>query len=543
MAVVRFSRKDLENLVGRKITDNEYHELVPMLGTPVESYDKNYVEFEIFPNRPDLLAIEGMARALQGFLGVRKGPINYDVRKSNYKVIIDKSVKDRKFAAFAVVKGMKFDEELIAEFMQLQEKLSVTIGRKRKKASIGSYDISDVEWPVKYTTKNKSHKFVPLAFESERTIEKILNEHPKAIEYSHLMQGLTSYGVYEDAKGRTMSLLPITNAEFSKIDIGTKDILIEVTGNEMKAVEEMLNVVATALHDRGLELYEVTAEYPGGPKKFPNLKGREMALDINYANKLLDLNMKSSEIKGALEKMRYGVSGDKITIPAYRTDIMHQIDLVEDIAISHGYWRFEPRIPDIPSVAKPDPAVDRMLFLARALAGLRLQEVKNFILSNTEREFGMLRRKKENCVEIENPKTSDYTCLRASLAPGLLWTLSTNASSEMPHRIFEAGAVAKLDKSSETGAVNENRIAAALSHAGAGFSEIKSLFEAFMRSTGTPFALKESKDPLFIEGRAAEVIANGKAIGAFGEVHPEVLDNFGIGVGVTLFEIKVEGLE
>jgi len=553
MANVTFSRPDFEKLVGKKLADKDYTQ-IEMMGTPLDSLTDTKIIFEVFPNRPDLISIEGFARAVRGFLGIEVGLKNYDVKKSKYEVIIDKSIvakegtdEWRGCTAFAVVKGFKFNNDSITAFMQLQDKLGITIGRRRRKCSIGTYDLRDINWPIHYKDVPTSHKFVPLGFNDEMTVKECLEKHPKCLEYKHLTDSWKSYPIYIDNKQNTLCLMPFTNSEFSKIREDTEDMFIEVTGNDFKACEEMLNIIVTACADRGAEIYEVTAVYPkdvGRGKRFttPQLKPKEMQIDIDYANKLLDLDMKLPEIKIELEKMRFGMSGDKVLIPSYRTDIMHNIDLVEDIAIAHGYEKFEPRIPKIPTIGKPNPAENFSNHLRIGMVGLGFQEVVNFVLSNEDRDYVDTRRGPDPHIEIWNPKTSDYTMARTTIAPSLLHTLSLNASSEMPHKIFEIGLTVQLDSKAETGARNERRIASAVSHSGANYSEIKAYLEAFLTQLGKKFEFQESHDMIFIPGRAVVIHVDGKKVGVMGEVHPEVLSKFKIEYPVTLFEMSVDGL-
>lgn len=554
MANVTFNRADFEKLVGKKLTEKDYRERIEMLGTPLDNLTDDEVTFEVFPNRPDLLSIEGFARALRGFFGIETGLRNYNVKKSNYEVIIDKTVSDKKdgndfwgCTAFAVVKGCKFTDESVAAFMQLQDKLAITIGRRRKKCCIGTYDLKDISWPISYKYVDQKHKFIPLGFNNEITVKECLEKHPRCKEYGHLTEAWREYPIYMDAKKNTLSLLPFTNSEFSKIREDSEDMFIEVTGNDFKACEEILNIVVTALAERGAEVYTVKASYAkdigkGKTWATPNLNPSEMLLDLIYANKLLDLDLKLNEVKKEFEKMRFGMNGNKVLVPAYRTDIMHNIDLVEDIAIGHGYGMFEPHIPQIPTIGKPNPLEGFSNLLRTTLVGLGFQEIVNFVLSNEDREFTKMLRNPEHHVEIWNPKTADYTTLRTSLAPGLLTTLGMNASSEMPHKIFEVGLTVQIDEKAESGARNERRIAGAVSHSNTNYSEMKAYLESFLKQLGETYDFKESQDPAFIEGRSVIIHINGKRAGVMGEVHPEVLTNFGIEYPVTLFEMEVEKL-
>lgn len=552
MAVVTFAKSDLENLIGKKLTEKDYKERIPMIGAPLERLDEknDEIEFEIFPNRPDMLAIGGFARAIQGFFSIKKGLAKYEVKKSDYEVHVNPATytTGRACVVFAVIKNINFTEETVAEFMQLQDKLGITIGRKRKKCSLGTYDLDDLEFPIRYEMKPLDYKFIPLAFQEELTFKECLETHPKCIEYKHLTESWAEYPVYIDNKDRCMCLLPFTNAEFAKIKPETKNIFLEVTGSDWKAVTEMLNIIVTALADRGGKLYEVKAVFKkdngkGKGNITPNLAPSEMNLDLNYINKLLDLDLKPPEVKEALEKMRLGYENGKVIIPAYRTDIMHPIDVVEDIAIAHGYEKFEPRIPKIPTIGMPYAQNEFENRIRESLIGLGLQETVCFVLSNYDREFTKVRKKPIEFVEVLNPKIEDFTIGRVSVIPSLLDTLKVNANTEMPLKIFEVGTTVQIDKNAETGAVNVDKVGGAILHSGANYSEIKATVESFLTSLGKKATYKETKNELFIEGRVVEVLIDGKGIGAFGEVHPEVLQNFEIEYPVTLFEFDIKALE
>ncbi len=546
MALVTFNRKDLENLIGKKLSDSDYADKLVMLGVPLEGITENEVDFEIFPNRPDLLSVEGFARAVQGFLGIKNGLLQYEVKKSNFVVYVDKRLIGlRGCAAFAVAKDLKFTDESVAAFMQLQDKLATTIGRKRKKVALGTYDLDQLRFPINYTVAPPKYtKFVPLGFTEQLTLGQIINEHPKGKEFGHLLEGWIEFPVYIDGRKRILGVPPITGAEFAKITPKTKNIFIEVTGTDWKAVMEILNIIVTALSDRGARIFEVKTVYP--TKKIiraPDLRPRRMRIDINYVNELLDLDLKPKELKEILEKMRFGMLGNDVLIPAYRTDIMHPIDLVEDIAIGHGYEKFEPRLPKIATIAKPNEKEEFADRIREIALGLGFQEVVTFVLSNEQNEFEKIKKERVEHIEILNPKTVDYTMTRISLIPSLLNVFAQNQSNEFPQKIFELGNSVRVDKNLETGAKEVLKICAGISYSNAGFTEMKSNLEGFFRNIGKNFELNEIEDETFISGRAASILIDGKAIGVIGEIHPEVLGNFNIEYPVVLFELNVEKLK
>src|SRR3989344_3345600 len=118
MPVVNLNKKVFDKLVGKKLSVEQLKDRISYLGTDLEEINDNEIVVEVFPNRPDMLSEQGFARAFSSFIGIKKGLRNYKVKKSNYKVIVDSSVKSiRPYTACAVVKNLKFDDEKIREII------------------------------------------------------------------------------------------------------------------------------------------------------------------------------------------------------------------------------------------------------------------------------------------------------------------------------------------------------------------------------------------------------------------------------------------
>ena len=111
-----------------------------------------------------------------------------------------------------IVRGVTLDDISIRCIMELQEKLHVTLGRKRKKVSIGIHDLSKLEGPFNYDTCSPHEPaFVPLQKDYEMTPQEILEEHPKGIEYAHLLSEFNRYPIIKDSNDEVASMPPIIN--------------------------------------------------------------------------------------------------------------------------------------------------------------------------------------------------------------------------------------------------------------------------------------------------------------------------------------------
>ena len=548
MPVIEVNLEDFRELLGRDVSIEELQDRLPMMGTSWEAATEDGFHLEVFPNRPDLLSIEGLARAYSSWTGARTGLKSYPVEKSDYKVVVDKKTqKVRPWFVTAVVKNVEFDDPLIRSIIQMQEKLHVTHGRRRRKVAIGLHSLEPIEFPVTYTTKPPKFKFRPLGERFEKDLNWILGEMKTGKEYAWTVEGFKEYPMILDRKGMVLSMPPIINGEYTRIDEATTELFIDVTGTDLKAITEVLNVICVTLADRGAEVHEVHNHYPDGTVlTTPNLDPWGMDLDNDYVNHTLGSEFTPQESAHELEKMGHGteVNGDviKVLIPSYRADIMHPIDLVEDIAIGYDYDNFEPEIPPISSEAGEDPLEVFSRGLRNFLVGLGLLEVVTFMMSNRDKLFKRMSLPEEPICETDNPKMEAYDSLRNRLLPSLMEVLSTNKHHPYPQNLYEVDDVVVIDSSTETGARSRRRLAITLCHSSASFSEIKATMNTILENLELEAEVVEGGWDCFIEGRRYTAMLGGEPLCWAGEVKPEVLESWELEMPVAALEMNVDNL-
>ena len=389
--------------------------------------------------------------------------------------------------------------------MHLQDKLDQTYGRSRQKTSIGIYDYNLISPPLNYTvTKPSAISFVPLGFEEKMNLAEILERHPKGVEYGHIVKKNSLYPILLDSKRKVLSFPPIINSnDLGKITEETPHLLVEVTGTVHQTVLNTLNLVTLALIDHGGKAYASTVRYPDetfyASKKVmtPDFRSARVDLNVEYAKQVLGLQLTAERMANLLLTAGFGVekvSQNTMTVlvPCYRVDVMHQVDLVEDIAIAYGYNNIEPLWRELPTTGGLKPE-QRLIDVAREfMVGLGYQEILTYTLTSPESLFDKMNREKTRVVEIANPKVVTMTCLRNWLLPSLMEFLGNNQSVEFPQKIFELGKVTLLDKARETKTRDEEWLAAATSHPNASFSEIKSALDAFFMNFGVEWQIKET---------------------------------------------------
>jgi phenylalanyl-tRNA synthetase beta chain len=549
---------ELEHLLGVALRGDmeRLDDILSLVKSEVKLYNdqEGVVSIEIKDtNRPDLWSVEGLARALRGFLNVEKGRKKYDVGEPLVDVHVDSQLWNiRPYICCSVVKNVKLTDTIIRGLMHLQDKLDQTYGRSRQKTSIGIYDYNLISPPLKYTvTKPSAISFAPLGFEEKMNLAEILERHPKGVEYGHIVKKHSLYPILLDSNRKVLSFPPIINSnDLGKVTEETRHLLVEVTGTVHQTVLNTLNLVTLALIDHGGKAYASTVHYPDetfyASKKVmtPDFRSARVDLSVEYANRVLGLQLTAERIADLLLTAGFGVEKVsqntlKVLVPCYRVDVMHQVDLVEDIAIAYGYNNIEPLWRELPTTGGERPE-QRLHNIAREfMVGLGYQEILTYTLTSPESLFGKMNREKTRVVEIANPKVVTMTCLRNWLLPSLMEFLGNNQSVEFPQKIFELGKVTLLDKARETKTRDEEWFAAATSHPNASFSEIKSALDAFFMNFGVEWQIKETAHPSFIEGRVGAVMVNGVNVGVLGEVNPQVLEAWKLENPIAAFEVNM----
>jgi len=555
MPTIEVDYEDFQKLLGIKVPESpeELDETLSYAKGELKLLNDEKMHIEIGDsNRPDLWGVEGLARALRGYLGVETGLKEYAVTaESGVEIHVDpKLEKIRPYIACAVVKNVQLSDVAIKAIMHLQDKLDQTYGRNRKRTSIGLYNFNMITPPLRYgVAKPKEVSFVPLEFAERLTLEEILEKHPKGVEYGHIVRGYEHWPIFMDSKSQVLSFPPIINSnDLGRLTGATRDVLIEVTGTVHETVLNTLNAVVFALADRGGAIYSVKVHYPYGEKRevvTPKLEAQTMRLDLKYLNEVLGLKLKPKEAAELLKKARYGVvkSGKNtltVKIPCYRVDIMHPIDVVEDVAIAYGYNTIKPNWRQLPTVGGIASEQEFCNVVRGIMVGLSFQEVLTYTLTNPENLFTKMNMKQGKRVELFNPQMVTMTCLRSWLLPNLLEFLSRNVHVEYPQRIFEVGYAVVPDSGRENQTRDVEKLACITAHPNASFTEAKAVLDALFLNLGKQIELEEGNHPSFIEGRVGNVLVEGKPIGFIGEVHPQVLEAWKLENPTAAFEIDLE---
>ena len=544
MPTINLDKKTVDKLIGKEIELDKLRDRISMLGTDLDSIDDDEIIVEIFPNRPDLLSEQGFARALSSFMGIKTGLKKYKVKKSNHKVIIDKSVDEiRPFTACAIVKNLKLDDKKIEQIIQMQEKLHITYGRNRSKAAIGIYPLDKIKLPIYYTAKNpKDILFIPLDSNIAMDGDQILEQHPKGIEFAKLLQGKNKYPIFIDSNDQILSMPPIINSDkIGKVTAETSDVFIECSGFDYEHLSICLNMVVTALADMGGDIYSMELHYPKDCFISPNLNPTEIKLDFDYVEKILGFKLDKKEIIKLLEKMGYGFSKSKVLIPSYRSDVLHQIDLIEDIAIAYGYENIPEELPQISTIGKESNQSIFLRKISEIIIGLGFIECKPYHLSNKKNQTELINTLND-VVEIDHPVNEEFNVLNYLLLPSMLDILKNNRQREYPQKIFSIGTVFSKDEDEETGIKENNNLCCLICSNTSDYTKIRQVLDYIMKLLTFKHSINDGDEKYFIKGRSGEIMLKGQVIGVIGEVSPDVLTNFELNYPVASFELNLNKL-
>jgi phenylalanyl-tRNA synthetase beta chain len=511
-------------------------------------------------NRPDLWSTAGIARLLRVYAGGAAPRYDFFSAKGAMKdagkrhVVVDPALKDiRPYIAAFVISGKPIDQETLDDIIQTQEKLCWNFGRKRKAIAMGVYRSSMIEWPVRYRAADPlATRFVPLGMEEELSLREICERHPKGQEYGGIVEGFKAYPYLEDSRGETLSFPPVINsARIGAVQAGDTDLFVEMTGTELRSLCLAASIVACDFADMGYSILPVAVEYPydtefGRLPSFPYYFQEGQRASMAVIRKVLGIDISAAEAVAALAKMgvEAKAEGDSVSIrcPEYRNDFLHAVDIAEDVIIGRGMTSFEPETPSDYTVGRLKPLEVYGRRLKDGLVGLGYQEMIFNYLDSRKNLIERMGIDAASVARISNPMSESFEYVRNSALPSLLRAEAASQSAPYPHKVFELGKAVALDPAENYGTRTLTLLSALRADKEASYNDIAADAAAILYYAGIEWSPRESSDPRFIAGRQAELMAGGKVLGILGEIHPAVLEAWGIGMPCAAFELDVEAM-
>lgn len=537
------------------------------------------LKIEIPANRYDMLCFEGIALNLNIFRGRVEAPNYRLVEPPSGKLesitVLPEVEQVRPYVSGAILRNVKFDKDRYESFIALQDKLHQNLARNRTLVSIGTHDYDTLQGPFTYEAlPPKDIKFIPLNQTKEMDSAELMTfyENDKHLgRFLHIIRDSPVYPVIYDSNRIVGSLPPIINGDHSKITLDTTNVFMEITATDLTKLEIVTDIMVTMFSTYCAEPFtiepvQIISEHNNLTRVTPTLKPRVAEVEIDYLNSCTGLTESPESLCKLLSKMAYISTPStkdsnilEVSIPPTRADVLHQCDVMEDLAVCYGYNNLPRTAPTRSATVGAPLMVNKLSDIIRTEAAMAgWSEVMPLILCSHDENFAWLNRKDDGntVVRLANPKTAEYQVVRSTLLPGLLKTIRENKGHSVPMKIFEVSDVVFKDESQERKARNERHFAAAWYGRTSGFEVVHGLLDRVLLMLRTAFItheegltgksvdfdvkenptkpdgywIEELDDATFFAGHAASVYlrlgGKERRIGEFGILHPTVLEKF-----------------
>jgi phenylalanyl-tRNA synthetase beta chain len=548
------------NLLGKTLSDSELENIFPVAKAELDAHEEDVLKIELNDtNRPDLWSAAGISRQLKAYWE-EEAPL-YDFFSTSEEtfddegreLIVHASAKEvRPYAIGFAAKGHVVSEDDLEALIQSQEKLCSNFGRKRKTIAIGLYRSDLINYPVHYRGADPDEtSFVPLGMDKELTLRQICSEHPKGREYGPIVSSHTLFPFLHDDKGGVLSFPPVINsANIGAVEVGDENLFLEFSGSDLRDLFLCAAIMACDMSDMGFEILPVKVKFPeetefGSEVTVPYYFQQPVSCSLGQIHKTLGEKMSEQQVLDSLKRMGiYAIADEKViyaTVPEWRNDFLHPIDLVEDVMIGYGLGNFAPEMPQDFTVGRLSAAEELGRKVKDLMVGLGFQEMMYNYLGSKREYVDNMRYPQEKCIFISNPMSENYEVVRPSIIPSLLESESVSAHAPFPHKIFEVGKIAFLDSEDNSGTATRNALGFLASDSVMGYNEVSSLVNTLFYFLAKEYSLQAlSDDGRFIEGRCAKIMIGQVEVGVFGEIHPQVLENWGSAMPTIACEIDLD---
>ena len=577
MPVVDVDPDELRELTGHdEKSDDDIRADLFDLGIEFEGWSEDdEMQLEFAPDRLDRLSVEGIARSLRYHYGDDRGVYVPSTNSPEWTLVAEQTPEERPYITGAVVRGLDFDEESLESLIRIQEKLHATMGRQRAKGAIGVHDLTMLKGEagrdgtgksIRYTAVDPDEEtFVPLDSDEEMTPREVTERHHMGADYADLVADMDRYPAIYDEIG-LFSFPPVINGRRTEVSEDSRDLLIEMTGTDQWTIDHMCNILCYSLSARGAQIERVTVEYAenapgehaGRTLDRPDFSTETKTVSHERIESIVGVEFDAETVidcaeRSGLDAERTEIGDDELAheveIPPYRVDVLHPLDVIDDIGRAYGFNALEPEYPDVSTVGSRHDR-SRLEDAARdALVGLGFEDLLNFHMINEEENFERLGIEPGDDVvgggrpvTIAQPYSEAYTILRTWALPSLMMVLENNTHRAYPQHLAEIGLAAELDESKNTGVAEHRTVGAVLAEAEVSYEDARARLQALAGAFGKGLETPPTEHPAFIPGRTAEVLLNGETVGVIGEVHPEVIVEHDLEVPVAAFELRLDAL-
>ena len=548
------------------------------VGVPMKEYlgiNDTVFELEITPNRPDCLSHIGIARELGAYY-------NKEVKYPSFAINSESSEKTADNISVEI-EDSNLAKRYVARIIK-----NVTVKEspkwlKERVESIGIRSINnivDASNFIMMELNQPNHTFDLDKIESGKIVVRAGHENEKLVTLDEQERELNNDDIVISDGVKAIALGGVMGGQNSEITENTKNILLEVANfnsqnvrktsrrltlfsessyrferrvdeeNAINVINRLANIIQEVA---GGEILEgVVDNYPVPYKK------KTATLNFERLNRFVGKNIPRETVIGILTRLEIEVvdNGETLTLtaPTYRDDLENEQDYFEEVIRMYGFDNIENILPKLDISEKPvidTTKLSTQVKLIAANAGLKEVINYSFVPKDAMEKIKYTSVERENLIDLLRPITEDFVTLR----PTLLYSLLKNAKENMNRnatniRFFE---VSRTFVKAEELAKEEVKLGIIL--AGENnktlwnpkpvpydFYDLKGIVEEiFTQLKFNNYMIKRSEQSQYHPGRSVDVFVGRELIGSFGEIHPDVLENFDLGkTSVLVGEFNID---
>ncbi len=546
--------KNLENKLGEDIVD-------------ILNLREDIIDFEITPNRPDCLAIEGLGRETAVSLGKEfKNPRkNIDELKIEDKneiegLKVEIEAPDLCYRYIArVVKNVKIAPSpewlvrrlnacgirSINNIVDITNYVMLEMGQP-----MHAFDINSIEGKHIVVRRAKNGEKITTLDEEERTLDEndlVIADETKPVAIAGVMGGMNSEiekdtetvvfesaSFYGGAVRKTAKKVGLRTESSSRFEKGlSPENALRAINRAMELVEE---INAGEVVEGKIDVY---------PTK---QKTNKINLDYDRINKLLGTKISKEEMIDTLEKLNIKVENDIAIAPYFRTDIEQLADIAEEVLRFYGYDKLDTTLVESDTtigIRNKEQKIEQKIKNVLVNSGLSEIYTYGFVSDKDLEKSKINKDLKETSILIQNPLSDEYRLMRPSTIPSMMQTLATNANKKNSSaKLFDISKSYKnINNEVENGEVplQENILTIGMYGDDIDFYTVKGLIENVLETSSINRydIVRETENESYHTGRCANIKVGIDVIATIGEVHPEVLDNYGIEKRAYLAEVNL----
>ena len=547
---------------GIMILPKEYEKFLGKDIVEVLNLREDILDFEITSNRPDCFSIEGLGRETAISLGEKfKNPrknLAKEVKKVNEieGLKVDIEAKDLCYRYMArVLKNVKIEESpdwmkrrlkacgvrSINNIVDITNYVMLEIGEP-----MHAFDINSVEGKHIIVRRAKDNETITTLDEEKRNLDSsmlVIADEEKPVAIAGVMGGANS-GITENTK-----TVVFEAAVFKRGSVRLTAKKVGLRTEASTRYEKGLSPeIALRAINRAIEL----AEQIGAGKAveevidvYPEKEEQKIIpFEPEKVNNLLGMKISKEEMITILENLEIKVKGNMLEIPYFRTDIERTADIAEEIIRIHGYDKLQSTLINAETTlgakTKEQKLQDKIKEL---LVSKGFSEMYSFAFISPE-DFEKCKLDSTKAIKIKNPLGEDYSLMRTSMMPTVLQSITTNYNKKNKEvSLFEIGKTYTDEQGNiEKGEIptETEKIAFATYGKNADFYIIKGIIENILEiSNIARYQIERAKTETLHPGKSAEIYVGKDSISKFGEVHPQILANYGINEKVYYAEIDL----